>query len=1412
MSETIEYHLSEPQKMILWGELLYPNSSLNTLCATYKLAEQNNITILKSVILDVLNENPGLHLQICNKKASATQYINRDMNYEIEVLEFLDKEDELLWIRSKATHHFELFNSRLYEFYIYISYDKSVNLLIMSHHIISDAWSFQSLATQIYEKYTKGFNKCDVPSNSRYSYLEYLKTEEQFLSSKRMESCREFWRKKFHDIEELPLLKDINRKNSRDKSLRFKLSLSEELQEKIRKGCNKYNISFPTFFLTCLVITLKVIKPNDERYLLGTLTYNRLGKQEKETIGMFVNTVPMIFRNRVNQSFLDLKTEVDKELMGIMRNQRYPLSYIVNDVELKKLDIPNHLQIIYSYQNVVLPYDYTYQYNNSSSYPILFRPTREGLDGAFHVDIDYQVESFSENEIKKISQVYESVINNLDIDSSEDEMDTIINGYNKSIEQTLHRVFEKKAAKYAEDRAVSFRDRSLTYYELNKKANHLGIELMKRGAGNETPIILILNRSLEMMISILAVLKTGSCYLPLSTEHPISRTKKIIELSGASIILHNMNRFEDYPSTIYNIDVRDIVYPQADVPNLNIDVKPNNLAYILYTSGSTGEPKGVMIEHRSVINRLLWMQNSYPIGKDDRLLQKTPYTFDVSVWELFWWYFNNSSVHFLVPSGEKEPEAIVNDIRDNSITTIHFVPSMLSLFLEHVIRGNLYNDIKTLKRVICSGEALSLHNVKEFYKYITANNGTTLHNLYGPTEATVDVTSYNCSGDEKEFIPIGKGIDNVDLYILDKSGKVLPKGVVGELFIGGVCLARGYFNRSELTEEKFKYNQYVGKRLYNTGDLAEFLEDGNIKYHGRVDHQVKIRGNRVELGEIESLILKYDGVSEVAVIAPKDERGNAYLGAYFVALNRLSHEKIRHYIQKELPTYMVPSYFVQMDKFPLTSSGKLDRKSLPKPNRIVSANSRYHAPVNDREEEICEIWEDVLKLENISRDDNFFEIGGDSLSMIQVLFPLKEKYDISLQDLFEFPTIETLSLHIHSRDIKKIEFNEKAYSSIVKRWESSKKIRDYTLSLRDVVNVKEVNIDSVLITGATGFIGAYIVKEYLENCSSILYLLIRGKNLGEAQGRFLKKMNFYFGPEFIIKYKSRIIVVLGDIRDKNLGMDDKVYQKLSQSIESVIHGAANVHHYGDREEIYRVNVNGTRNILKFCTSGSLKKIFFISTISIGLNSVNETWGIHFTEDEISDTDDMGNVYLDSKIKAEAEVREILPLIGGQILRLGNVVNDSNNGVFQENREENAFYNLMFEFKKRRVIPDIEVPFMDLSFVNETAQAIRLLTTCSLNGTYHIFNPNRVSLQDIFVDQNITIVDLEEFVSSLSYGDSILTHGYYLENIHMLNIVTYNDRTEFLLSILGFQWSPPDRNKISFLWEEALKSYLVKSEN
>ncbi|MEE7624548.1 amino acid adenylation domain-containing protein, partial [Methylobacter sp. Wu8] len=436
---------------------------------------------------------------------------------------------------------------------------------------------------------------------------------------------------------------------------------------------------------------------------------------------------------------------------------------------------------------------------------------------------------------------------------------------------------------------------------------------------------------------------------------------------------------------------------------------PENLAYCIYTSGSTGQPKGAGVPHQGILNRLQWMQAEYALDQSDRVLQKTPYSFDVSVWEFFWPLMTGAQLVVAKPDQHKDSRALIDTIVREQITTVHFVPSMLQAFIDTTGAENCTG----LKRVICSGEALPADLVARFQQKLPAG----LHNLYGPTEASVDVSYWACIPDRAETaIPIGRPIANIALYILDRQLNPVPVGTPGELHIGGIGLGRGYLNRPGLTAEKFIPNPFgpSGSRLYKTGDLVRYRPDGDIDYLGRIDHQVKIRGFRIELGEIEARLLEAPDIKEAVVIAREDQPGDKRLVAYLVAGTAVASELLKLRLKETLPEYMVPSAFVQLDGMPLSANGKLDRKRLPRPDLSELSAKQYVAPRTDSEEILAEIWADVLGVDRVGVEDNFFELGGHSLLATQLVSRICIRFgiDLPLKTLFDTTNVAQLAAKV----------------------------------------------------------------------------------------------------------------------------------------------------------------------------------------------------------------------------------------------------------------------------------------------------------------------------------------------------------------------------------------------------------------
>jgi D-alanine--poly(phosphoribitol) ligase subunit 1 len=496
---------------------------------------------------------------------------------------------------------------------------------------------------------------------------------------------------------------------------------------------------------------------------------------------------------------------------------------------------------------------------------------------------------------------------------------------------TLQEIFEKTVEKHPQRTAVVFNGDALTYEQLNKNVNKLAFFLRKQGARRDQLMGIITERSFEMMIGIYGIIKAGCAYLPLSPNDPDKRIQNILQDAAPAVLLVQQKFYARF-AAIHPLVICIETILEQDLPADNPTVinTPADLAYVIYTSGSTGMPKGVLIEHHSVVNRLTWMQEAYPITSEDVILQKTPYTFDVSVWELFWWAFEGAAVCLPLPNNEKNPMAIVKDIEKNKVSVLHFVPSMFNVFLEYVKLLKDISPLASMRLVFTSGEALQVSHCKKFNQSIQSELGTRLINLYGPTEATVDVTHYLCpKGEITGEIPIGKPISNTAMYIL-KDGNELPAGQVGELCIAGTGLARGYLNRVELTHEKFACPFRDRKeRVYKTGDLACRCPDGNLLYYGRIDQQVKIRGIRIELGEIESVLNEYPGVESCLVDIKRPSENVVLLVAFYVAAEEIPAAALKAHMKKFMPEYMIPNFFQRIGVMPLTVHGKINRSALP---------------------------------------------------------------------------------------------------------------------------------------------------------------------------------------------------------------------------------------------------------------------------------------------------------------------------------------------------------------------------------------------------------------------------------------------------------------------------------------------------
>ena len=579
-----------------------------------------------------------------------------------------------------------------------------------------------------------------------------------------------------------------------------------------------------------------------------------------------------------------------------------------------------------------------------------------------------------------------------------------------NLERTLHSRIEEQAERTPDQIALIFEGHQVTYGELDQRSNQLARHLRQLGVGADTLVGLYIERSVEMVVGLLGVLKAGGAYVPVDPDYPQERVAFMLEDADATVLLTLDQYVGSVPSGVREVVCLDTDW-EAIARHSSVCLEPSagpdNLAYVIYTSGSTGRPKGAMITHRSICNRLLWMQDEYRLTRHDTVLQKTPFSFDVSVWEFFWPLLVGARLLIARPDGHKDPAYLARLINEEPVSVCHFVPSMLRAFLGE---PNLRDRCTSLRHVICSGEELTRPLQDRFFAAIDAE----LHNLYGPTEAAIDVTHWTGSREWGEpVVPIGRPVANTQIHVLDPVGDPVAVGEVGELHIAGVQVARGYHRRPDLTAERFvsdPFSELLDARMYKSGDLARWRSDGNLEFLGRMDNQVKVRGVRIELGEIEAALESHPSVECATVLAREDVPGEKRLVAYVVpaTASPLSLAKLRPHLQERLPNDMIPATLVNLDVMPVTENGKTDRKALPAPSRErPELGQAYLAPRNPVERYICSLWSKLLHIDGIGTRDRFFDLGGNSLLAAEFIRSLERELreNIYIVSIFDSPSI-----------------------------------------------------------------------------------------------------------------------------------------------------------------------------------------------------------------------------------------------------------------------------------------------------------------------------------------------------------------------------------------------------------------------
>lgn len=1426
--ESVQYYpLTHPQKVVWYTEKVYPGTSIGNVAGTLRIKGKIDYSILERAINIFIEKNEGMRIRIRENHDEPQQYISEYKYQKIDFYDFSGKDiNEFYKFNQHITQiPFELVDSDLYYFAIIKINEEDGGFYTKNHHLISDAWNMSLLGSQIVEYYSKLKHGLEISKENNPSYFEYITSEDEYKKSIRFQKDKEYWNKKFESIIDPTSLKSKTSKYMGIKARRKTLIVPKKLSAKMQQYCSENKTSAFSLFTAALAMYVNRIT-SKENIILGTTTLNRTNAREKETIGMFSSVASILIDISHDMSFKTLTENLTKNNMALLRHQKYPYDLLLKDIRETHKTSDNLFDIVLNYQNSkfnkneVEEYSTRWHFNGHQVESLSININDREDEGHLIIDYDYLSEIFH---VKEIEFIHQHIINllwhaldnpskkisKLDMLSEKEKHKILFDFNNTKAEypkdKTIHQMFEEQVERTPDNVAVIFKNEKLTYRELNNKANQAARLLREKGVKQDSIVVIMVYRSLEMIIGIMGILKAGGAYLPIDPEYPKDRIQYMLEDSGTKLLLTETALQGRVKFKGEIIDLKDKGVYSGEIEKLQNINTPQNLAYIIYTSGSTGKPKGVMIEHQGVVNRINWMQKKYPLDENSVILQKTPFTFDVSVWELFWWSFVGAGVCMLEPGGEKEPEKIIKAVENYKITTMHFVPSMLNIFLKYIEEQNKLERLSSLKQVFASGEALTPQKANLFNRLLNKVNGTELYNLYGPTEATVDVSYFDCSvGKELESVPIGKPIDNTCLYILDKNNNLQPIGIPGELCIGGDQVARGYINKPELTFEKFVPNPFIpGTKMYKTGDLARWFPKGDIEYLGRFDFQVKIRGNRIEIGEIENRLHEHRNIKDAVVIAREDKGENKYLCAYIVCSEYVEISELKEHLLKKLPDYMIPSYFVKLDEMPLSSNGKANRNALPEPQKNAQAEIEYIAPSNEVEEMLVKICSEVLKIEKLGVNDNLFNLGGDSIRIIEILTNIyKYKWGLTVEDFYKYQTIKKLSDKIKGT----INCMSEANSLDIAAFEAKE----------EAVGIFEKEkIDNIFLTGATGFLGIHILDELIKDTEANIYCLIRGESKASAENRLKKLLEFYFKGDYDSLISKRIFVLNGDITLEKFGLSEKEYDELGKITDSVIHSAAIVKYYGDYSQIEKVNVLGTKRVVDFALTYG-KKMNHISTDAVTGNYLvnNNIGSITFTENDFYVGQNYTeNIYVRSKFEAENIVfKSIKYGLNATIYRMGNLSGRYSDGHFQPNISENAFYSTMKSIIELGAVStkliNEEVDFTPIDFSSRAI--LKILKTKESSGrVFHIFDHKKTKIKNMVemirkTGIKIKVLDEEKY-------------NEYIENKAKQNmlsgLVIYLDETGELayksLINVDSKISQKYLAKLGFEWPEINEEYIKK---
>ena len=1368
------YKLTKPQYTI-WLSEHFNNAPINNIVGTMYFNELIDIDLLKKAINITVKNNDALRTTLIEQDGDILQYFDTYNHFDIQVINFVNKSKSDIdkFLNHFYTFKFDLLNNFLFDFIILILPDNKVCLVGKFHHIIADAWTLGLIIDNVAVNYSNLVSNLNIelPSNS---YIDFIEREKNYLNSDNYFKNKNFWTEYLKDYTPIHIKSTSNKSNIASRKL-FNLSLQQSIE--INDFCHLHNISAYTLFSAVLNIYLHRSTMQDD-ITITTPILNRLGK-EKQTMGMFINMMSMHTKFNSNMTVFELIKDITTQNIMLFKNSKYPYIDVLSDLRKIKPNLNSTTySIVLSFQNMrpkkhianLVDYKVEWNFTGYSQDELVINISDINNYGNYSISYDYLINLFSETEIdylhsRLLNIINEIIHNDLNIKISEIniitsyERNKLLNDFNNTeymydTSSTIISLFEDTVKKYSNNIAIKYNDLELSYTQLNNLSNIIAQEIINKKI-YDSKVTIICDRSELMVASIIGVLKSGNCYIPIDPAYPEQRVNYIIEDSNSQLLI-TTNEYVNKYNFNNIINLNKLNY-NSHVHNVNLST-PNHLCYIIYTSGTTGKPKGVQIKHKNIVNTLIWRKNLYLFNETDSILQIPSFSFDSSVEDIFTPLISGAKI-IIPPITKMDINIICNEMKENKITHFLIVPSLYKILL------NENPDVlKYLRIITIAGENFPISLIqKHFSKFPHVR----VINEYGPTENSVCSTFYEITKKDNKVL-IGKPINNCKCYCLDKNKQLLPIGIEGELYLSGTGLSCGYLNNNSITVEKFSQNNFLPQSLlYKTGDIVKYDFNGNLEFVERNDNQIKLHGFRIELKEIENIILQDTTVKDV-IVNIQSFNNSQFIVAYITGKD-INIQNINIKLREQLPYYMVPKIVV-LDQLPLNPNGKIDRKKLPLP-QIDNVKSIH--PTNKLEAQILSICQDVLNNRQIGITDDLFTIGNaDSLSILTITSRLFNiGLNIDTQDFYKFPNIKDLVSSIATAD----NFMSKPQSKIVNPFPTY-------LQCFDIDKI-HFSFNNVLLTGCTGFLGIHILDCLLENTNVNIYCLIREKNNQSPQYRFKKLLTYYFDFNYYNKYKKRIHIIPSDVSLENFGLPIYTYNNLKQNIDCVINCAGNTKHYGSYKSFEKGNIQTVKNLIQFCLDTKII-LNHMSTINVcGNYLVNNNIKYNFTENDFFFGQNYAdNAYIYSKFEAERLIIENEYLgLNANIFRLGNLMGRIRDGKFQINKLDNAYYTRLLAFAKIGYIPfNLKNQLLEFSPVDDVTMAIyKLLCVPNLNKKiFHIFTDKLINVSvliDVFKHFNINcnFISADKFKTQLLKNENKDFIKYIINDFKNNKFINYN---------------------------------------